>query len=427
MIIHTYQEQIGELGVLVSKHSENALSVAESSLDSKIILAECQKKLALAHTVQDSFQSDLERFESALSCVERDHFDSASALDSLEGWRFLIIDESSCCNSSLSKQGLLRSPDDILNQLLSPDDLHQVQSYLDRPVFERLKWTKGDYLACAGCLLLGLALEMLNLAWKPDSPIDPNGHLQEWFNRQFHHHPPHSPIDYQGPGFGGVLHRVRSRGHDLSRFLEAVNQTAQGEFRGVRWSYGKPIEVISRLNQNGNAYLEMPWIAALVNVTVHLMADFFSAHSLPLPLSSVVCENAAREMRILIHNLYEGGFNLRHVALGGLEVLLSYLGIEIWLWMQYGTDRRNTDPISLKRYEMRTAVMGMLSGFNIAGCALFEDPFLINIPTLVAALDFSVQLMLIRSKQNSWTQKAIRNLDELCESWQVMASSLESA
>ncbi|MGO9119553.1 MAG: hypothetical protein ACLQPD_18330 [Desulfomonilaceae bacterium] len=78
--------------------------------------------------------------------------------------------------------------------------------------------------------------------------------------------------------------------------------------------------------------------AAFVNMLVHLFADFFSTHSLPLPLTTVVYDSAGREFRKFVHDLYQGGFHLRHVAIGGIEVLLSHTAIEVWLWMQYGSE-----------------------------------------------------------------------------------------
>ena len=85
--------------------------------------------------------------------------------------------------------------------------------------------------------------------------------------------------------------------------------------------------------------------------------------------------------------------------------------------MQYGNQKKKEPMVQLKKYEMRTAVTGILSGANIAGCALFSNPFLINIPVLMATVDSSLKLMLLKGQQNSWIKKEIRNIDELIDYW----------
>lgn len=50
------------------------------------------------------------------------------------------------------------------------------------------------------------------------------------------------PIDYTGPNFGGPAHRVRSAGHDIGRFFEALNQIRSGTFRAL---CGKMVSALS--------------------------------------------------------------------------------------------------------------------------------------------------------------------------------------
>lgn len=203
-----------------------------------------------------------------------------------------------------------------------------------------------------------------------------------------------------------------------------MRQTAQGEFSGTRWSYGTAREVLSKVNQWGNPYPTMSWTAAFLNVSIHLFADFFSAHSLPLPLSSVVYDNFPREFRKFVNDLYEGGFNLRHLALNSIEVLLSALVIEAWFFLHYGNEK--SPAISLKKYEMRASVFGILSGSNIAGCIAFENPFLLNIPVIIATFDSSAKLVLLKLNQHDKVEIASRNLSEIMNEWDVFSKSYRS-
>ena len=427
ILLHGADEQWEHLCILVDRHGDAARRVATMVLTSQRELAEAKSRLCRLQDGERALTNDLARLDRAMSCLEADRTDAAGALAELSGWESMILDDPDLTETSLARLGDAWTEESLLAELLSPQEVGRLRAYLDRPVFERLCWTKGDYVVCGACVLVALALEMLNLAWRPDSPVDREGKLRTWFGQKLHHHAPDSPIDHQGPGFGGKLHRVRSPGHDVSRFLEAVHQTATGEFRGTTWGYGSPSDVFSRANQYGNSYPEMSWTAAFVNVVVHLFCDFFSTHSLPLPLSSVVYENAGREFRIFVHDdLYGGGFNLRHVTIGSLGFLLAFLAIEVWLWMQHGSAGRKTDPVALKRYEMRSAVTGFLTGANVAGCALFRDPFLLNVPMLVAAVDSSARMLQLRARRDSWVLKGMRNLDELAAEWDRLAVEVGS-
>ena len=426
ILLDLYKKQKGELVVLVDRHLAHSQDITRRVLTNSERIAEARHMLEQAKALQDNFDRNREALRKALDAIESGPRGSFIAEANLSEWRGLVADEKALPVYSLCRIGCMSDPEALLAELDSPDEIKELRSYLSRPVFERIKWTKGDYLVCGVCVLVGLALELLDLAWRENSPIDRSGTLRQWFNEHLHHHPDDSPIDYQGPGFGGDLHRGRSRGHDLARFLEAVDQTARGQFAGTRWSYGKPIEVIRAANQFGSAYPPMAWTAAFANVVTHLFADFFSTHSLPLPLTTVVYDHAGRELRKFTQRLYQGGFNLRHVALGGTEVLLSFLAIEVWLWLQHGADLRKSDLVSLKRYEMRTAVTGMLSGLNIAGAVLFQNPFFLNIPMLIATVDSATRWFSLRAKQRRWVYREMRNLDELTAEWNRLAMAISS-
>jgi hypothetical protein len=417
-------EDRAALVAAVETYSTATESIAEAVADIQHELHRCKLRLDRLPEHDACFRMDLERLDEAISRLENDPTDVRMARAALLGWQDLTLTNWDLPPTSLASLGEVRGPEGLLGSLLTPAELAELRRHLGRPLFDRLCWTKADYLVCGACVMMGLALELLNVAWRTASPIDRDGVLRRWFDHRVHVHPPDSPIDYQGPGFGGDLHRVRSRGHDLARFLEAIDQTATGEFRGTRWTYSTPREAISGLNQFGRPYPEMDWTAAFVNVVVHLFGDFFSSHSLPLPLSSVVYDHAGREFRIFIHQLYANGFSLRHVAIGSAEVILAFLAIEAWLWLQHGSDGRETDCVMLKRYEMRSAVTGILSGANVAGCVLFENPFLMNLPLLIASIDSSGRLLRLRADRESEILKASRNLQNIAEDWDTLAGAI---
>jgi hypothetical protein len=425
LLLHTYKGQVQDLSVFVESYSRDAVEVATLVVENRDLLATGRRQLDLLEALGRGNRAAMSDLDTALGILEQGGEVGEELVQRLHPALPLTIDAQLLLPDSLALNGVVHSSDGLLEELLSENELADVRRHLQRPVFERLKWTTGDYIALAAAVLTGLAVDMLNMAWRVNSPIDKDGVLRDWFEKKLHNHSNNNPIDYQGRGFGGKSHRVRSWGHDLSRFLEAVKQTAEGEFRGKSWSYSKPIEVISKANQHGNPYPQMSWFAAFQNVVIHLFADFFSAHSLPLPLSSVVYENCGREMRKFVHELYGNGYNLRHIALNSVEVLLACLVIEVWLWLQYGLEQTQEPAVKLKKYEMRAAAMGFLSGANIGGCLLFENPFLLNIPLLIAAVDSAVRMYVLDMKRHSELRKGTRSIQDLLTSWSQLQVAME--
>jgi hypothetical protein len=55
--------------------------------------------------------------------------------------------------------------------------------------------------------------------------------------------------------------------------------------------------------------------------------------------------------------------------------------------------------------------------------AAFQDPFPINIPALIAALDSSARLMIMREKRDSWVWKEGRDLEELVVGWKGLENN----
>lgn len=420
-LIPQEDDQFNNLQILVKAHLYSSEDVARSALQNKKLIEGCIRQIKSSQASYEKISKDVNNLDQILCLMELEKEVDENLIQNLLP---SPIPHTDACENNLFSNGFIFSGRDILNELLTDTELSTIERHLGRLEFERLRWTKGDYIAIAISTLIGIALDTFNMAWRVNSPIDRDGKLRRWFNDKLHHHPSNNPIDYQGQGFGGNLHRVRSRGHDLTRFFDAIRQTSEGEFSGTRWSYSKPIEVISSVNQFGVSYPSMDWISAFMNVSVHLFGDFFSALSLPLPLSSVVYENCGREMRKLVHELYENGFSLRHITLNSIELLLSYLSIEVWLWMQNGFENRKKPVVQLKKYEMRSAVTGLLSGWNIGGCILFENPFLLNIPMLIAAVDSAAKLVAMKIQRDSWVRKETRNIQELVEAWESMAQAV---
>lgn len=336
------------------------------------------------------------------------------------------MEEELLCSSSTSLM-LREKPythEELLKQLVTDEELVEIKAYLNRPLYERIKWTNGDYIAVFIATIMGIGIEGLNLVWRPASPVDKEGFINKWFDKKLHNHEKGCPIDFMvrrnDYKFDFQSHRVRSSGHDISRFYDGLKQVMEGKFHGVEWKHGKRIDIIREVTLFGNKYPTKDWLAAFTTLVVHLAADFCSAHSLPLPLSSKVYEDCSGEFGEFIHDAYNNGFNSRHLTLNTIEVFLTIFTIKIWLWMKYGFDNRKKPEIRLQEYEMRTAVMGTLAGVNLTECAVFRNSYLLNIPVLISTIDSTVQMLHRKMDRNSMIMKAQRNTDDILAAYQEL-------
>ena len=103
-------------------------------------------------------------------------------------------------------------------------------------------------------------------------------------------------------------------------------------------------------------------------------------------------------------------------------MLLSYMAIEAWLWIQHGTHQRKSDTVCLKRYEMRLAVMGILSSGNLAGAVICRNPFQLNPPLWIAALSSGIGMMRMRCAAESELPIQLRNIEELAQEWEQLST-----
>jgi len=177
------------------------------------------------------------------------------------------------------------------------------------------------------------------------------------------------PIDYTGPNFGGPDHRVRSAGHDLGRPLSALRQIRDGRFRGIVWSDG----VRTVFATEPGRYVPVDALGeALTLWGKHLVADFVTPMSLPLPGWTWLYELPDRDVRKFAHAVYHGselggGLNLRS---GGLNPMLSFLSTEMIVrtHVHARTYRRTGSP-RLSSQEAALCTELLLAGHAVVGAA----------------------------------------------------------
>ena len=263
----------------------------------------------------------------------------------------------------------------------------------------RLSWTLSDFATVGLCGVVGSVASVVDqnidagirgkLNSLRDTPL-----LQSWEKAG-----KRLPIDYMGPGFGGPHHRMRSAGHDLGRPLAALRQIRSGQFDGVIWEGDARIEFKTSVGR----YIAVPELGEALTVWLkHLIADFVTPMSLPLPGWTKLYELPSRKVRIFAQHVYRGnnfsdGLNLRSA---GADPTLSLLSTEaIVRTAVHGQALIDTGSPELtqaqtsKRAEMLLAAHSFVGAFCLghaafAALATPEGPLAlrhVNIPVLLRA------------------------------------------
>lgn len=132
------------------------------------------------------------------------------------------------------------------------------------------------------------------------------------------------PIDYTGEHIGGPDHRVRSAGHDIARPLEALRQLREGKFQGTYWRDGVRYPLTSVTTPHGTPYVPIENVGTALTVWAkHLVADFVTPMSLPIPGFSAVCELPIEQAHDFARAAYSNGTNLRSLATSTLPVMTT--------------------------------------------------------------------------------------------------------
>ena len=322
------------------------------------------------------------------------------------------------------------------HDLVSKNELSEIEKELNRPLSQREKWKKADFVAVFIAASVG-SLADIALGNRNSSITGANTDFSKWLN-EFHKHDGGGPIDYQGKGFGGGYHRGLSRGHDILRFVEAIMMFKNGEFIGVRHEYGKAIKVVSKVNQYGTPYEQLSVIEAIVKYARHMFADLFSTCSLPFPGSSFLAECDDRQLRKFAADMYQNGFNCKNIILQSLSTVIIEVIIRIYYSIQsvkrykcevelaedysnFEAFKRFFKPANKEKLrEMLLVAHAIVTAVNIGKVIIKKSPWEINITEIFSVVKYGVMVLKSTMSRNSEYAKLIRNSNEIHERWELL-------
>jgi len=273
----------------------------------------------------------------------------------------------------------------------------------------RVPWDRWD---CCAVLVGGVAGVAADFFAQGNSQ-----RLSEW-TRDYKIETPQVSIDYQGPGFGGPLHRGLSPGHDLLRVFEAISQIKNGTFRGFREFKDGFGWVESAVNQNGVPFDEFTLLEATIVWIRHMLSDVITPSSLPFPGLSFLMQVPDHDVRKFAIALYKNGLNLRFILTQALAPALVELVIRAYfLGRKYRAcgEFVLTEAERNKQTELLLASHGMVVAINVGRVAVecnASGPVALrnlNVPAICAVVRHLVPFVAARMRANDPVEILKRN------------------
>lgn len=248
-----------------------------------------------------------------------------------------------------------------------------------------------------------------------------NGPFCKWLDK-FHQHQAGSPMDYQGEGFGGGAHRAKTFAHDILCFALAIYSISSGKFIDCSFTKdGRYKWIVESVNQNGNPYDSCSVFVAIVRYLVHMLADFCSSASLPIPGFSLLTHFPDRDVEAFAMKLYRNGMNLRTMAMQGVPVAMTELLISLYVWIrsQDGEGKFPETAWEHKKHKLLLISHGITTAVNVGKVVIAHAPWRLNL--VVIARTFQLTWKVV-GEATQITNNHILKLDE-----QILRAWIESS
>jgi hypothetical protein len=160
-----------------------------------------------------------------------------------------------------------------------------------------------------------------------------------------------------------------------------------GEYRGI--SSGIQGEVIKQFA----SYDSISWEQAILINLLHLLKDFCTAKSLPIPGMTILANLNNDKMPKLAEQLYDNGVNLRTMSAEAISVGVIELTIRIYHFLRFRgqtIDKRVRDE---QLQKMLLLSHSIAATFNIGKVIMTKNPFMLNTAQFVLMLKYVYQLI----------------------------------
>lgn len=233
-----------------------------------------------------------------------------------------------------------------------------------------IKFDKWDYIVAFALGLLEVAGDFMfsdhnvknSIANQMQDKNTPLGEAFEKIHKLLDHEG--QPMDYQGIGFAGDNHRGNTFCHDLLMFPLSIYMLTKGKFIDGVYRGGTYEVVTTALNQYGKEYASLNFGESLIAYFTHMIADFFSTKSLPIPGFSILTHSPNREIRLLAKRLYANGLNLRNLVMQGIPVATVELITWIYTELRHKDSEYTKEQVIAKKDTMLLLSHGIATAVN---------------------------------------------------------------
>ena len=340
-------------------------------------------------------------------------------------------------NRSIIERGL--DPEDIgYGDLLTEQEIREIENELNALLSREEKWVKNDFIAVFIAALLGGTTDFI--FGNRNNPLTGQGSdFAIELSEKFHNHAPNAPIDYQGEGFGGPEHRLKSKGHDILRFVEGIEMFKNGQFEGAyHVGHGKVVEAVVKANQYGTPYEQLSTINAILAYAQHMFGDLFSSYSLPFPGYSFIMNSDNRALRKMTIDMYRNGFNCKNIVIQSISTICIEVLIRIYYSIyavqrmkndiEVEEDYSNLDLIKEffvpgnkeKLMEMLLLAHTIVTAANVGKITITKRIDQINITEIMAVVRYGSSVLKDIWKRNDKYGKLMRNADLIEHRWEEL-------
>ena len=193
--------------------------------------------------------------------------------------------------------------------------------------------------------------------------------------------------------------------HDIFIFFFSVWSLCSGKYRDFEWDKNGKFVPIS-----DDGYNEYTLLVAVVKYALHMMADFCSSSSLPIPGWSLLSHFPDRDVEAFAMKLYRNGMNLRTMALQSVPVKVVELLMSMYIWIRSkGCDGEFSEAAwEHKKHKLLLISHGITTAVNVGKVVITHEPWRLNLIVIVRTFHL---VWLVVAEEARLTNRHIETLD----------------
>lgn len=198
--------------------------------------------------------------------------------------------------------------------------------------------------------------------------------------------------------------------HDLLCFSISIYSLCTGKFVDFGYYVDKSTgeKVFGKIVQDG--FEQYNIFEAIVKYVVHMLADFCSSRSLPIPGWSLLTHIPNRDVEAFALKLYRNGMNLRTMALQSVPIGVTELLMSVYIWVR-SKDRNDESSEALwehKKHKLLLISHGITAAVNVGKVIIAEAPWRLNLAVIARTFQLVWQII---AEETKLTNRYIEKLD----------------